>query len=70
LNKENRLPTCAMCRTIITTLETKDAELYDDLYERYTNKPPQKIVIEPNMDIVDIQEMIEFLDYYGFVSEV
>ena len=70
LNKENRLPTCAMCRTIITTLETKDAELYDDLYERYTNKPPQKIEIEPNMDIVDIQEMIEFLDYYGFVSEV
>lgn len=70
LNEENRLPTCAMCRTIITTLETKDAELYDDLYERYTNKPPQKIVIEPNMDIVDIQEMIEFLDYYGFVSEV
>ena len=70
LNKENRLPTCAMCRTIITTLETKDSELYDDLYERYTNKPPQKIEIEPNMDIVDIQEMIEFLDYYGFVSEV
>jgi hypothetical protein len=70
LNKENRLPTCAMCRTIITTLETKDAELYDDLYERYTNKPPQKIEIEPNTVAVDIQEMIEFLDYYGFVSEV
>jgi hypothetical protein len=69
LNKENRLPTCAMCRTIITTLETKDEELYDDLYERYTNKPPQKIEIKPILDI-DIQEMNEFLDHYGFVSEV
>ena len=69
LNEENRFPTCAMCRTIITTLETKDVELYDDLYERYTNKPPQKIDIKPILEI-DVQEMIEFLDYHGFVSEV
>lgn len=69
LNEENRLPTCAMCRTIITTLETKDVELYDELYERHVNKPPQKIDTKPNMDI-DVQEMIEFLDYHGFVSEV
>ena len=52
LKNGNCVPTCAMCRTIITTLETKDVELYDELYERYTNKPPQPI--DQMYDIYDM----------------
>lgn len=34
LKNDNHKPTCALCRTIITTLETKCVEHYDELYER------------------------------------
>lgn len=67
LNNQNRMPTCAMCRTIITTLETKDVEYYDEIYQRYTNKPPETIGLD---DMDNVQEMIEFLDYYGFVTQI
>lgn len=65
--QRNCMPTCAMCRTIITTLETKDVEHYDEIYQRYTNKPPETIGLD---DIDNVQEMIEFLDYYGFVTQI
>jgi hypothetical protein len=32
-------PTCPMCRTEVTTLEIKDVDFYDELYERYVNAP-------------------------------
>lgn len=66
----NRMPTCSMCRRTITTLETKDVEHYDELYERYTNKPPETIRIHEIFDNENLQEMIDFLDYYGFISEI
>jgi len=72
LNNQNRMPTCSMCRRTITTLETKDVEYYDELYERYTNKPPEtdRTIIHENFDNENLQEMIDFLDYYGFISEI
>jgi hypothetical protein len=61
-SKEN--PTCPMCRTTVKTLEIKDADFYDNLYERYVkNRQVIYAPIHPMPDpdgITDIDNLDSF----------
>jgi len=64
----NRLPTCPMCRTNITTLEIKDVDYYDELYDRYVTVP-LSTVPENMLDHLHGVGDIQFLDSFDLFPE-
>ena len=64
----NRNPTCPMCRTEVRTLEIKDADFYDELYERYVIAPISAMHIDIPDDL-DLISDIAFLDSFNFMPQ-
>jgi hypothetical protein len=64
----NRRPTCPMCRTNVRTLEIKDADFYDELYERYVTVPLSTVREDMPEDIDTVSD-IAFLDSFDFMPE-
>jgi hypothetical protein len=64
----DRIPTCPMCRATVRTLEIKDVDYYDEMYERYVTAP---LAVTPaNMpDDIDTVSDIAFLDSFDFMPE-
>ena len=61
-------PTCPMCRTEVRTLEIKDADFYDELYERYVIAPISAMRIDIPDDL-DLISDIAFLDSFNFMPQ-
>jgi hypothetical protein len=60
--------TCPMCRTVVRTLEIKDADFYDELYERYVTslQSSARSTMPDDLDsIVDD----DFLDSFEFMPQ-
>lgn len=63
-----RCPTCPMCRTEVTTLEIKDVDFYDELYERYVNAPLDT-ALENMSNALDSSSEVAFLDSFEFMPQ-
>lgn len=63
-----RSPTCPMCRTEVKTLEIKDADFYDELYERYVTVPLSAVPVNMPHDLESISD-IALLDSFDFMPE-
>jgi hypothetical protein len=64
----SRCPTCPMCRTEVTTLEIKDVDFYDELYERYVNAPLET-ALENMSNALDSSSEVAFLDSFEFMPQ-
>lgn len=63
---KNSVPKCPMCRTKITTLEIKDVDYYNEIYNRYVKNNQNHNRVYPDPDnIADI----DFLDSFDFYPE-
>jgi hypothetical protein len=61
-------PTCPMCRTDLRTLEIKDVDFYDELYERYVTA---LLAIAPSNMPEDLDSVVDvaFLDSFEFMPQ-
>jgi hypothetical protein len=64
----NRNPTCPLCRTEVRTLEIKDVEFYDELYERYVTAPSAEVPLDIPNDLESVSD-IAFLDSFVFMPQ-
>jgi hypothetical protein len=64
----NRCPTCPLCRAEVITLEIKDSDFYDELYERYVEAP---LAFTSSNIVNDIDSItyIDLLDSFEFMQE-
>lgn len=65
-HSNNGNPTCPLCRTEVRTLEIKDVEFYDELYERYITSSEEHSSISDDIDTVSD---IALLDSFVFMPQ-
>jgi len=72
---QHNIPNCPMCRTIIKTIEIKDADYYEELHDLYVTMPKmkrQRVALPDPDDITDIEfleEMREIDDYFNWFPQ-